>query len=221
MNQRLLIVFVKAPRPGTVKTRLARVLGASQAAAAYRILAETMLRGLEGVPAVELRFTPDDAEAEVRPWLRGEWHMRPQGAGDLGERMHRAFVEGFAGGAALVAIVGSDCPAVAREDIEGAWAVLAEADVVLGPAADGGYWLIGLRRPCAGLFEGLRWSGPDVLRETLARAQALGLRAGRLRELADVDEAEDWQRYLDQRARSVTESGGQARPRGSGAGRCP
>ena len=84
MSLNQLVIFVKAPRPGLAKTRLARSIGANEACAAYRTLMETLLRNVEKMPGVELRFTPDDAAPEIQGWLRKGWKSQPQGPGDLG-----------------------------------------------------------------------------------------------------------------------------------------
>src|SRR5262249_38381516 len=141
----LLIIFLKAPRVGTVKTRLASALGPEAACAAYRCLVTTLLDQLDGLKNVQLRFTPDEAQDEIRPWRRARWTLAPQGSGDLGTRLGTAFREAFAAGWQRVAIIGSDCPYVQRSDVNEAWTALENNDVVVGPAVDGGYWLIGLR----------------------------------------------------------------------------
>src|SRR5262245_62441377 len=97
------------------------------------------------VEGVELRFTPADAEAEIRPWLRPGWRAVPQCDGDLGVRMMNAFADAFRAGANRVVIIGSDCPYLDAGDVRIAWTQLRACDLVLGPAEDGGYWLIGLR----------------------------------------------------------------------------
>lgn len=191
-----LVVFLKAPRPGSVKTRLAETLGADAACAAYRQLVERLLANLAPLVAVELCFTPPDASSEINPWLRTEWAARPQSEGDLGERLHAAFTEHFLTEAERVVIIGSDCPAVTAADIEDAWLALDGHDVVLGPALDGGYWLIGLRAPQPGLFTAMPWSTDAVFGETMRRARESGLRVATLRELSDVDTAADWERWL-------------------------
>ncbi len=196
MPDEKLIVFVKAPRPGLVKTRLAGALGAAAACQAYRQLVETLLRNLASLPEVELRFTPDDAAKEIRPWVQAGWNSRPQGEGDLGRRLQAAFREAFAEGAGRVVIIGSDCPEVAATDIREAWAGLNRYDMVVGPASDGGYWLIGLRQPQPPLFEGIAWSTATVLAETLQRAKAANLRVQLLRILADVDTEKEWRQFL-------------------------
>ena len=195
MGPARLVIFVKAPRAGEVKTRLAQAIGPEAACAAYRQLVELLLKNLATLPDLELRFTPDDALAEIQPWLREGWRARPQGGGDLGERLNRACAEHFAEGCERLVIIGSDCPDVIVRDIEDAWAQLHATDIVLGPATDGGYWLIGLRAPRPALFEGIHWSTDIVLAATLARAKEANLKVALLRELSDVDTAEDWERF--------------------------
>ena len=203
MFEEKLIVFVKAPRPGTVKTRLADSLGVAAACGAYRVLVETLLRRLARLENVELRFAPDDAATEIEPWLRKTWQAAAQGAGDLGERLHRAFEAAFADGSRQVMVIGSDCPDITSEDIDAAWSALKENDLVLGPATDGGYWLIGLRQPQPALFQNIPWSTATVFQETVARAKAVGLSVKLLRQLRDVDTAQDWHAFLAARSSSA------------------
>ncbi len=197
----LLNLFVKAPRPGTVKTRLAQTIGANAAGAAYRTLVETLLAKLVSLDAVVLRFAPDDAAAEIGAWSRPGWSMQPQGTGDLGRRLEAAFRDGFAAGARSVVIIGSDCPDVSADDVRAAWAALESNDVVLGPARDGGYWLIGLREARGELLEGISWSTDAVLQETLQRARAAQLQVQLLRELTDVDTETEWREFLKSHGR--------------------
>ena len=202
MNRKLsedrLIIFVKAPRPGTVKTRLA--LGPETECAAYRRLVEAVLREMRSFADVELHFAPIDGGAEIRPWLRENWRAVPQSNGDLGARLNNAFAEAFGTGAERVVIMGSDCPYVRAEDVATAWANLRSSDVVLGPAVDGGYWLVGLSQMQPELFSGISWSTDRVLSETIARAKPLGLKTVLLRTLSDVDTPEDWQRFISAEA---------------------
>jgi len=196
MGDDKLIVFVKAPRPGTVKTRLAKTIGVSAAGTAYIRLVEALLNQLQGLSGVELCFSPDDAASEVEHWLRGDWTRSPQSGGDLGQRLESAFQRAFHAGSKRVAIIGSDCPMVSVEDIREAWRGLGTHDVVLGPATDGGYWLIGLRQLQPNLFRGVPWSTKDVFTETMRRVEHAGLSVRLLRELADVDTDADWRAFL-------------------------
>lgn len=202
VSKEQLIVFLKAPRPGTVKTRLAQTAGAERACAIYREMVETVLTSLGPVRQVTLCFAPDDAEDEIKPWRRAGWAAAPQGDGDLGERLHRAFASAFAAGAERVVIIGSDCPEVRSSDVRAAWQELRSFDLVAGPAADGGYWLIGLRAPQPELFRDIAWSSDQVLGQTLARAKALGLRIQLLRILTDIDTEADWNAHVADAKRS-------------------
>ena len=193
MPEPRIIIFVKAPRAGFVKTRLATAIGNEAACNAYRQLAETVVANLVTLPHAELRFTPDDAEDEITPWLSDGWTARPQGEGDLGKRLHRAFIE--ANGPAI--IIGSDSPQVELCDFRTAAKALQTHDAVIGPATDGGYWLIGLNAPCPALFKEIEWSTGGVLQSTLAKADEAGLSVRLLRELADVDTGVDWKKFMN------------------------
>ena len=192
MSDRLL-VFVKAPRPGAVKTRLAATLGDDAAAGLYRVLAEEEIRRTAPRAAEYDRtivFAPEDARAEIERWLPGERREAQQGR-DLGERMSRAFASAFAAGARRVVIIGSDVPSCGREHVAEALRSLEESDVVLGPTHDGGYYLIALDRPRPALFTAIPWSTPSVLPATAERAGALGLSVRMLDPLRDIDTLED------------------------------
>jgi uncharacterized protein len=196
VSREQLIVFVKAPRPGTVKTRIAQTAGAERACSIYCEMVSTVLRRIAPIRGTQLRFAPDEATDEIKPWLRDDWVAAPQGAGDLGERLQRAFAESFAGGAERVVIIGSDCPEVKSGDVRTAWKELKAHDLVVGPAIDGGYWLIGLRAPQPELFRAITWSSDQVLAQTLVRAKSIGLRVQLLRILGDIDTEEDWNAYV-------------------------
>ncbi len=196
-----LIVFVKAPRSGFVKTRLADSIGAEAACEAYRELAQTLFDSLTDLANVELRFAPDDADAEIRPWLRPGWTASPQGEGDLGDKLHNAFLAAFKDGCEKVAIIGSDCPDVTGADIREAWKRLNQRDLVLGPATDGGYWMIALKRPCARLFQKIAWSTGSVLAQTIAAGTDAGLEIDCLRPLTDIDTLDEWREFVKTRRR--------------------
>jgi uncharacterized protein len=195
MGRELLIIFVKAPRPGHVKTRIAEVIGPQPAADAYLALVGILIGNLRTLPNVEVRYTPDDAFLEIPQWLQPTWKTAPQGQGDLGERLVKACRDGFKHGAERVVVIGSDAPEILREDIEAAWSALNDHDVVLGPAEDGGYWLIGLKSEQPALFEGIAWSTSSVCEETVKRAESNGLKVHLLRKLSDIDTIEDLGRF--------------------------
>lgn len=193
------LLFLRAPRLGTVKTRLARDLGDEPALVAYRFLLDHLHHQLRTVPGIQLRVTPDDASLEVESWRHPEWTVAPQGPGDLGERLARAVQAHLDQGAPGVVIIGSDCPRVQPADLEEAHRQLRQHDVVLGPATDGGYWLIGVRRPAPILFEAMPWGTDAVYAETLRSAHEAGLTVATLRTLSDIDTAEDWAEWRDAR----------------------
>jgi hypothetical protein len=187
----VLIVFLKHPTPGRVKTRLARGLGKADAACVYRAMAEELMRRTRSRAYERLAFHAPDATREAMDaWLPGEdWHV--QAGEDLGARIQNAFETAFATGAERVAIVGSDLPWLGEHEIRAAFGALAAADVVIGPSRDGGYYLLGLERPEPRLFTGIAWSSDSVLRVTLERARELGLSVHTLEPRTDVDTPED------------------------------
>lgn len=190
-------MFLKSPRPGSVKTRLAAGLDAEAAAAIAVVLIDRTMAALsEFGGRVELRFTPDDAGDEIRRWGAKAWRAVPQGEGDLGQRLERAVAAAFAEGETRVLVVGTDCPGLSAEDLDEALRILEDRDVVLGPSEDGGYWLIGLRLPLPELFAGVAWSTDTVCETTRRRAVEGGRSVGLLRRQLDVDTLEDWRRWL-------------------------
>jgi uncharacterized protein len=192
-----LIVFAKAPEPGKVKTRLIPALGAEGAADLHRRLVRRAIRAATdaALGTVELWCAP-----EAQHPFFSECHrdfgvsLRSQGKGDLGERMERAFEATLARSPRAI-LIGSDIPALHAGHLRDADRALREGyDCVLGPAEDGGYVLIGLVRPEAELFQGIRWGGPDVLAETRRRIARLQRRCCELPLLWDVDRPEDLRR---------------------------
>jgi uncharacterized protein len=192
---RVLLVFVRAPEPGAVKTRLASAIGPAAALAVYRRLAEHTLREAaalapEGVE-VRVHYTPAEGRDAVRAWLGPGPVYLPQGEGELGARMRGAFARAFAEGAGQVVIVGSDLPELSAGLLRRAFDRLDANPAVIGPATDGGYYLLGLTRLVEGVFDGIAWSTPQVLAATLARFRAAGIEPATLEALSDVDEVED------------------------------
>lgn len=185
-------MFVRAPEAGRVKTRLAATLGADGALRVYRRLAEHTVREARAVDAeLRVHFTPADRESEVRAWLGDGPRYLAQAEGDLGTRMEAAFRSAFADGAERVVIVGSDLPDLTAALLRRAFGALDEHPAVLGPALDGGYYLLGMRAMIPGVFDGVPWSTDAVLARTLQRMRAAGIEPALLPALADVDEADD------------------------------
>ena len=188
-----LIVFVKEPRPGTVKTRLLPALDPQSAAELYRALAEEEIR--QTAPGADeysrlFFYAPPASPEAMRAWLPGETFL-PQRGEDLGARMSAAFDETFRRGARRAAVIGTDVPWLHRGLVAEAFSALDAHDVVLGPTSDGGYYLLALARPQPALFQGIAWSTSSVLTSTLDRAASLGLRVRLLPELPDIDTLDD------------------------------
>ena len=182
--------MARHPVAGRVKTRLAAVLGADAACALYRAFVLDLAERLGAMPyAVTWAYTPPDAPF---PELLPGAGCRPQRGRDLGERLTGAIGEEFAAGPGPVIAIGADAPHIPAAALAEAAATLAHgADVVLGPAADGGYYLIGLGRPAPDLFAGIAWGTAGVLEATLARAGAAGLAPHLLPPSFDIDQPAD------------------------------
>lgn len=186
--RRHLAILVKEPRPGRVKTRLARDIGAIEAAWWFRHQAGALLRRLGRDPrwCTVLAVSPDTEGLASRVWP-AHLPRLPQGRGDLGARMGRVLAA-LAPGPAIV--IGADIPAIRPAHVAEAFRLLGRHDAVIGPAEDGGFWLFGLRRPRPlppGLFRSVRWSTPHALADTLAGLG--GLSVGFAARLPDVDDA--------------------------------
>lgn len=189
-------VFAKAPVAGQVKTRLCALLGADGAASLHAGLVRHALGTAvrSGVGPVELWCAPDEGH-EFFASCAAQFGARlvAQRGEDLGSRMHAAFEAAHAQGVALV-LIGSDCPALTPEALAAAAAALRSNDVVIAPAEDGGYVLVGLSRPCPALFAGVAWGTAAVMGESRARLAASGAAWAELPTLWDVDRPEDYAR---------------------------
>jgi rSAM/selenodomain-associated transferase 1 len=194
---RRLLIFAKQPVPGRVKTRLATALGSQEAARIYRRLGRTVVDQVrEGLFHTVVYFDPPTAEDDVAGWLGPEGlDFRPQAPGNLGDRLEAAFREAL-GEAKSAVVVGTDAPSVDSDVVERAFHLLQEVDVVIGPAADGGYYLLGLNSPSPELFRGIPWSTDRVFSATLGRARTLGLEVAVLVPEQDVDTLEDYLRVM-------------------------
>lgn len=196
-----LVVMLKEPRPGRVKTRLGRGIGMVRAAWWFRHQTAALLRRIEDPRwQVVLAVSPDRAGLESRVWPT-RYARAAQGQGYLGDRMGRLLRDLPPG---PVCVIGGDIPGVTRDHVARAFRLLGDHDAVFGPAPDGGYWLVGLKRvarPPATLFHDVRWSTPHALEDSLRGLR--GLRIGYAATLSDVDEAAD----LDRRSCQEEDTG--------------
>ncbi len=189
-----LILFGRYPEAGRVKTRLIPALGPAGAAdlqrrLTERALAEVRRAARQAGTSVEVRYAGGNRR-RMRRWLGDTLSLVPQGPGDLGHRMRRALFAALADGAGRAVLVGTDVPCVTAGHLTRALDVLTQRDVVFGPSTDGGYWLIGMRRP-TDVFRGIDWGTPRVLDQTLRAAREGGRSVGRVERLADLDTPDD------------------------------
>lgn len=161
----LLIAFVKNPELGKVKTRLAKDIGNNEALAVYQKLLETTIEAAQGCRA-DVRFYFSNSVDE-NIWPKGQ--SKIQSGDDLGEKMKNAFQDGFSEGYERIVIIGSDLPNMSSALIDKSFQSLSFMDTVIGPASDGGYYLLGMKKMIPELFENIRWSTSEVLETTLER----------------------------------------------------
>ncbi|GAN31751.1 MAG: glycosyltransferase [Candidatus Brocadia sp. AMX2] len=200
----VLIVFLKYPEPGKVKTRLAKALGNEKACRIYQLLAESVIRNIflknERKYDVHIFFTPIDKKNEIVTWLKPligndtetGIHYIPQEGAELGERMSDAFQQALQKKSyERSIIIGTDCPGIDAALIEDAFEVLKKKDIVIGPCMDGGYYLLGMSGLFPDLFSGIDWSTDCVFDQTMRKIQRNHLSYMILKTLADIDTQED------------------------------
>lgn len=194
-----LIIFTRYPEPGKVKTRLVPALGEEGASDLHRRMAELTINIARQVDLPELRIQVhyDGGDPELmKGWLSADVDLRSQGEGDLGERMRRAFETAFSDGMQKALIIGTDSPFITHQLLRLALFKLKTSDMALGPAVDGGYYLIGIRKQAAaqalpGIVSGIPWGTGEVFGRTLRKAQELGLNVYQTEMLCDIDRPED------------------------------
>jgi rSAM/selenodomain-associated transferase 1 len=199
MGTTVLIIFIRFPRPGKVKARLARTLGSEKAAVLYRLCAQQIVGELDRVPGEVkkyLSYSDNRDKDEIKHWIGYRFRLIPQAEGDLGQRLEqsfRSFLEGVSGKAIVIA---SDVPDLSAEIMNDAVSALDNHDLVIGPCNDGGYYLIGMKKPHGELFEGISWSTNKVLEQTLAIAGKQGLSVFSLITLRDIDTGDDLEEWV-------------------------
>ena len=197
LDDRCLLFFVKYPEKGKVKSRLAAVIGDDSAVSLYKNLVAQMLSTLkEGTFPLYICFFPKNAQKPIKNWLGREYRYIPQNGKDLGERMRNGFIGGFAMGYKRVVLIGSDIPDLPMKYIEEAFKSLKEMDAVIGPAFDGGYYLIGfnLNTFSPQVFEGIVWGTENVFEETMRKLKRFRRVVYTLPYQRDIDTAEDLKR---------------------------
>lgn len=200
-TQQHLIVFTRYPEAGKAKTRLIPALGALGAAQLQRQMTEYTIAQVSPLQSqrfltVEVRFSGGNVQL-MQKWLGTQIVYNAQGEGDLGARIERSLTAAFVR-KQRVAVIGTDCPQLTAELIKCAFEQLDQYDIVLGPAVDGGYYLIGLKRLFK-LFSGINWGSSQVLSQTVAIAQQLNLSIAYLPRLVDIDRPDDllvWEKII-------------------------
>ncbi|MEH2359619.1 TIGR04282 family arsenosugar biosynthesis glycosyltransferase [Nostoc sp.] len=207
-----LIIFTRYPEPGKTKTRLIPALGTVGAANLQRQMTEYTIFQVQELQkaiaiSVEVRFAGGDSQL-MQDWLGLDFVYQSQGEGDLGSRMARSLRNAFQSGAEKVIIIGTDCPGLNAQILAIAFEKLHTFDLVLGPAIDGGYYLIGLCQPIPELFVNIEWGTAQVFQKTVDIAHKLNLSYVNLLPLADVDRPEDlpiWEQALAGEMREMKE----------------
>lgn len=195
MKKEVVLVFQKNAILGQVKTRLASGMGEQPAMEIYMHLVQLTYSALEAVQIPVWTYFSDFIPESTHPTVEKSFVQQGQ---DLGERMSNAFASTFDSGIEKVVLIGTDCPTLQSQHLLQAFTALNDSDLVLGPATDGGYYLIGMKVRAAYLFEGIAWSTSQVLSQTLHVASQHSLTTTLLTELDDIDTPEDWQRYSSQ-----------------------
>ncbi|GAB3199770.1 rSAM/selenodomain-associated transferase 1 [Pontibacter aydingkolensis] len=189
-NKNLLMLFVRNPELGKVKTRLAASVGPEEALAIYMHLLQHTKQVTENLPVDKVVYYSNEIDQHDL-WPNDKYKKQVQPAGDLGEKMEVSFRDAFARGYTSVVIIGSDCHQLTPDIIEKAFDELKTHEVVIGPALDGGYYLLGMNHLHAELFQNKRWSTEHVFPDTLYDIERLHLSHKVLAELSDIDHIED------------------------------
>jgi len=185
-----LIIFARNPEAGDVKTRLAATIGNHAAIAVYHQLVHCTVSATHHLPVDKIVFYSNYIQQEDK-WDNRYYTKELQQGIDLGERMKNAFASTFQKGYDQLAIIGTDCPDLTAEIIMDAFAALQSNDLAIGPAEDGGYYLLAMNNLHKELFEGIKWSTNTVLNDTLGKCATLQLSHNLLPLLNDIDDEQD------------------------------
>lgn len=196
MDENALIIFLKYPEPGKVKTRLAKDIGAERAANIYKSLAEKIIRKTSHNSYKQhIFYTPFSKKEEIQKWLINSYRFYPQKGEDLGQKMFNAFLEVFNRGFRKAICIGTDVPHLTRKIIIEAFAKLEKNETVIGPSTDGGYYLIGMTKSMEEIFSNIDWGTDRVLSQTIDILKELDLNYSILDEIPDIDNIEDLRLY--------------------------
>ena len=208
-DKRCVLLFVKLPEKGRVKSRLALHIGEDMAVRLYEHMVLDVIDLLKrGCFPFQICFTPPGARDQMTGWLGHEHLLVPQQGDNLGDRMEEAFNSVFAGEVEVALLIGSDIPGLTADVLDEAFTALVTNDAVIGPADDGGYYLIGFRKKSfePGVFHDMVWSTGTVFRETMDKLNDASLKVQVLPELTDVDTVEDLKTLLSHVASPASET---------------
>ena len=195
MTKEALIIFVKNPELGKVKTRLAATVGDKKALEVYKKLLEHTCQVTKNISQDKWVFYSERIDNNDL-WDDSHYHKTVQSDGDLGQKMLNAFNHCFEQGYESVCIIGSDMMEINESTIKKAFISLKADDVVIGPAKDGGYYLLGMNKLHSSLFQNKQWSTESVLSDTLLNIEQLKLSCTKLETMNDIDTENDWNSYL-------------------------
>lgn len=192
ISKNILIIFVKYPQPGLVKTRLAKDIGKSQAASLYKSFVDVIVkRNISSRFKMIIFYTPGNRENEIRRWLGEKFEYQSQDGRDLGERMLNAFAFVFSQGAKKIILIGTDSPLIDKNVVIKAFKRLENAECVIGPSYDGGYYLLGLSRFCKDIFTNIDWGTDRVRQQTVKALEDLSIKYSFGDVDFDIDRLED------------------------------
>ena len=189
-----IILFVKYPQPGKVKTRLSKDIGPDKAAVLYTCFINDILASLSNINAdIHIYYNPPNTYKKFKAWMGTAYSYSAQRGNNLGERMNNAFFESFKKGYSKTVIIGSDSPDLPVRILKKAFSSLKTNDAVFGPAYDGGYYLIGFKKSgfFSGIFKGIPWSTEQVLKKTRSKLKKAGIKTSMLTRWRDVDTLRD------------------------------
>ena len=189
-TKRLLIIFYRNPKMGKVKTRLAATVGNEKALKVFQKLSQHTKAITENLPCDKIIFYTESIDL-MDMWPNATYLKAMQQGEDLGERMNHAFAAGFESGYGSICIIGTDCYELSADIISEAFDALRSSDAVIGPARDGGYYLLGLKKSIPDVFANKQWSTDSVFQDTVRVFELLDLRYVKLKELIDVDTEDD------------------------------